>query len=88
MDDVILTKAFTGLPTSWLRGSISAAGYDPDIVVASGIDDEGYDVMVAGEDGKRIYDVTTGRIKSIRVPWADPEIGRIIAAIHAEESKA
>jgi nitronate monooxygenase len=29
MDDVVLTRAFTGLPASWLRGSIEAAGYDP-----------------------------------------------------------
>ncbi|MFC0284023.1 NAD(P)H-dependent flavin oxidoreductase [Camelimonas abortus] len=30
MDDVVLTKAFTGLPTSMLRPSIIAAGLDPD----------------------------------------------------------
>jgi nitronate monooxygenase len=29
LDDVVLTRAFTGLPASWLRGSIEAAGYDP-----------------------------------------------------------
>jgi nitronate monooxygenase len=28
LDDVVLTRAFTGLPASWLRGSIEAAGYD------------------------------------------------------------
>lgn len=30
MDDVLLTSAFTGLPASWLKPSIAAAGYDPD----------------------------------------------------------
>lgn len=30
LDDVILSRAFTGLPASWLRGSIERAGLDPD----------------------------------------------------------
>jgi len=30
LDDVLLTRAFTGLPTSMLRPSIAAAGLDPD----------------------------------------------------------
>lgn len=30
MDDILLTRAFTGLPTSMLRPSIVAAGLDPD----------------------------------------------------------
>ncbi len=30
LDDVLLTRAFTGLPTSWLKPSIAAAGYDPE----------------------------------------------------------
>ncbi|OZI44371.1 2-nitropropane dioxygenase [Bordetella genomosp. 4] len=30
LDDIVLTRAFTGLPASWLRASIVAAGYDPD----------------------------------------------------------
>jgi len=30
IDDVLLTRAFTGLPTSMLRPSIAAAGLDPD----------------------------------------------------------
>jgi nitronate monooxygenase len=29
MDDIVLTRAFTGLPTSWLRGSIERIGLDP-----------------------------------------------------------
>jgi nitronate monooxygenase len=29
MDDVILTRAFTGLPSSWLRGSIENIGLNP-----------------------------------------------------------
>ena len=28
MDDVVLTRALTGLPASWLRGSLDAAGLD------------------------------------------------------------
>ena len=29
MDDIVLTRALTGLPASWLRGSLEAAGLDP-----------------------------------------------------------
>ena len=32
MDDVLLTSAFTGLPTSMLRPSLAAAGLDPDAI--------------------------------------------------------
>lgn len=30
LDDVVLTRALTGLPSNWLRGSLVAAGLDPD----------------------------------------------------------
>lgn len=30
LDEVILTRALTGLPSNWLRGSLVAAGIDPD----------------------------------------------------------
>jgi nitronate monooxygenase len=30
LDDIVLSGAFTGLPASWLRGSIAASGLDPD----------------------------------------------------------
>ena len=32
LDDVVLTRAFTGLPASWLRKSIKATGLDPDVL--------------------------------------------------------
>jgi nitronate monooxygenase len=37
MDDVLLTSAFTGLPTNKLRPSIVAAGLDPDALPARGM---------------------------------------------------
>jgi len=37
MDDILLTSAFTGLPTSKLRPSIVAAGLDPDELPARGM---------------------------------------------------
>lgn len=30
LDDVVLTRALTGMPSNWLRGSLIAAGLDPD----------------------------------------------------------
>ncbi|MFL5285482.1 MAG: nitronate monooxygenase, partial [Rhodopila sp.] len=35
-DDVLLTRAFTGLPTNMLRPSILAAGLDPDALPEHG----------------------------------------------------
>lgn len=43
-DDVLLTSAFTGLPTSILRPSIAAAGLDPDDLPARGAIDVSSDL--------------------------------------------
>ena len=44
IDDVLLTSAFTGLPTSMLRPSIQAAGLDPDALPARGMIDVATDI--------------------------------------------
>lgn len=44
MDDVMLTSAFTGLPTSKLRPSIVGAGLDPDALPARGMIDVSTDI--------------------------------------------
>lgn len=44
MDDVMLTSAFTGLPTSKLRPSIVAAGLEPDALPARGMIDVSTDI--------------------------------------------
>ncbi len=50
LDDILLTKAFTGLETSKLRPSIVAAGLDPDNLPARGALDISKDINAAERD--------------------------------------
>ncbi len=50
MDDVMLTSAFTGLPTSMLRPSIVAAGLDPQNLPARGAIDIARDISVEARE--------------------------------------
>ena len=45
-DDILLTRAFTGLPTNMLRPSIAAAGLDPDALPERGAIDVAQDISV------------------------------------------
>jgi nitronate monooxygenase len=49
-DDVLLTRAFTGLETNMLRPSIVAAGLDPDALPARGAIDIAKDISIAGQE--------------------------------------
>ncbi|CCD94063.1 conserved hypothetical protein [Bradyrhizobium sp. ORS 375] len=51
-DDVLLTSAFTGLPTSMLRPSIIAAGLDPDDLPARGAIEIGKDIDVGARENR------------------------------------
>src|SRR6185295_6420286 len=65
LDDVLLTKAFTGLETNMLRPSIAAAGLDPDNLPMRGSIDIAKDINVSerdrqnaeGPDAKRWKDI-------------------------------
>ena len=50
LDDVLLTRAFTGLETNMLRPSITAAGLDPDALPARGSIDIAKDINAAERD--------------------------------------
>jgi nitronate monooxygenase len=50
LDDVLLTKAFTGLETNMLRPSIAAAGLDPDDLPQRGAIDIAKDINAAERD--------------------------------------
>jgi nitronate monooxygenase len=50
MDDIMLTSAFTGLPTSMLRPSIVAAGLDPQNLPARGSIDIAKDISVEARE--------------------------------------
>jgi nitronate monooxygenase len=49
-DDVLLTKAFTGLQTNMLRPSIVAAGLDPEALPERGAIDIGKDIDIGARD--------------------------------------
>jgi nitronate monooxygenase len=65
LDDVLLTRAFTGLETNMLRPSIAAAGLDPDDLPVRGAIDIAKDINAAerdkrdaeGPDAKRWKDI-------------------------------
>jgi len=50
LDDVLLTRAFTGLETNMLRPSITAAGLDPDDLPQRGAIDIAKDINAAERD--------------------------------------
>ncbi|MDX2201778.1 MAG: nitronate monooxygenase [Hyphomicrobiaceae bacterium] len=60
-DDIVLTRAFTGLETNMLRPSIVAAGLDPDALPARGAIDIAKDISIEGREArpKRWRDIWT-----------------------------
>jgi nitronate monooxygenase len=51
-DDILLTKAFTGLQTNMLRPSIEAAGLDPDDLPVRGAIDIGKDIDIGARENR------------------------------------
>jgi nitronate monooxygenase len=51
-DDIVLTRAFTGLQTNMLRPSIEAAGLDPDNLPERGAIDIGKDIDIGSRDNR------------------------------------
>src|SRR4029077_2478415 len=51
-DDILLTKAFTGLQTNMLRPSIEPAGLDPDDLPARGAIDIGKDIDIGARENR------------------------------------
>jgi nitronate monooxygenase len=51
-DDILLTRAFTGLQTNMLRPSIEAAGLDPDALPERGAIDIGKDIDVGARESR------------------------------------
>jgi nitronate monooxygenase len=65
LDDVLLTRAFTGLQTNMLRASISAAGLDPDNLPARGAIDIARDINVAEREKRDSQEGGARRWKDI-----------------------
>ncbi len=51
-DDILLTRAFTGLETNMLRPSIVAAGLDPSNLPSRGMIDVGEDISIEGRNDR------------------------------------
>ncbi|MGC2781333.1 MAG: nitronate monooxygenase, partial [Bradyrhizobium sp.] len=51
-DDIVLTSAFTGLPTSMLKPSIVAAGLDPEALSARGAIEIGSDIDIGAREAR------------------------------------
>jgi nitronate monooxygenase len=86
LDDVLLTRAFTGLETNMLRPSIVAAGLDPDNLPVRGAIDIAKDINAAERerpDAKRWKDIWSAGHAVSGV--ADvPSVGDLVARTEAE----
>jgi len=89
LDDVLLTKAFTGLETNMLRPSISAAGLDPDNLPVRGAIDIASDIDVAARENrpKRWRDIWSGGHSTSGVTDV-PAAGDLVARTIAEYREA
>lgn len=88
-DDIVLTRAFTGLETNMLRASIAAAGLDPDNLPQRGAIDIARDISVEGREArpKRWKDIWSAG-HSVSGVTGIPTVAELVAATHAEYSAA
>ena len=84
-DDIVLTSAFTGLPTSMLKPSIVAVGLDPDDLPRRGVIDIARDIDVAAREArpKRWRDVWSAGHATSGVTEVLP-VAELIARTQAE----
>jgi len=88
-DDIMLTSAFTGLPTSMLRPSIIAAGLDPDNLPARGAIEIGADIDVGAREAgpKRWRDVWSAGHAASGVTDI-PAVAALVARVAEEYRRA
>lgn len=92
-DDILLTKAFTGLETNMLRPSIAAAGLDPDNLPARGAIDIAKDISVEGRESrpKRWKDIWTAghSVSGVRsIPSVADLVQETLGEYHAARDRA
>jgi nitronate monooxygenase len=86
LDDVLLTKSFTGLETNMLRPSIAAAGLDPDDLPVRGAIDISKDINPAARDkpdAKRWKDIWSAG-HSVSGVADVPSVAELVARTAAE----
>jgi nitronate monooxygenase len=87
LDDIKLTRAFTGLETNMLRQSIEAAGLDPDNLPERGSIDVGKDLNPEAREKRRWRDIwsaghTAGSVHDV------PPVADLVDRIEAEYCRA
>ena len=90
LDDVLLTKAFTGLETNMLRPSIAAAGLDPDNLPVRGAIDIAKDINASERDkpdAKRWKDIWSAG-HSVSGVADVPSVAELIERTNAEYDAA
>jgi nitronate monooxygenase len=95
LDDVLLTRAFTGLETNMLRPSIAAAGLDPDDLPVRGAIDIAKDINAAerdkrdaeGPDAKRWKDIWSAG-HSVSGVSDVPSVAELVERTAAEYARA
>jgi nitronate monooxygenase len=95
LDDVLLTRAFTGLETNMLRPSIAAAGLDPDNLPVRGAIDIAKDINAAerdkrdaeGPDAKRWKDIWSAG-HSVSGVSDVPSVAELVERTAAEYTRA
>jgi nitronate monooxygenase len=95
LDDVLLTRAFTGLETNMLRPSIAAAGLDPDDLPVRGAIDIAKDINAAerdkrdaeGADAKRWKDIWSAG-HSVSGVSDVPSVAELVERTAAEYARA
>lgn len=86
LDDVLLTRAFTGLETNMLRPSIAAAGLDPDNLPVRGAIDIAKDINASERDkpdAKRWKDIWSAG-HSVSGVGDVPSVAELVARTEAE----
>jgi nitronate monooxygenase len=90
LDDVLLTRAFTGLETNMLRPSIAAAGLDPDDLPVRGAIDIAKDINAAERDrpdAKRWKDIWSAG-HSVSGVSDVPSVAELVERTAAEYAEA
>ncbi len=84
VDDIVLTPAFTGLPTNLLRASIEAAGLDPDTLPARGKLEVEKDIDAGAQPKKRWREIWSAGYGVDAVTSVLLAVSALVAELKAE----
>lgn len=87
MDDVVLTNAFTGLPTSMLRGSVEAAGLSVDQLDEQVTPESAATMFGSGADGPRRWSDIWSAGHSVSAVSGTPHVADLVDEL-AEQYEA